>query len=823
MKLLDAQLEFTALRTICNARQSDDKGEHTQKAGAVLIASLKEGHFYDKTAKEVFNLIKKITKEEGEIPSWNDLMIDRSLPSSIRKELKAYRKLKPNTAKESKKTVKTLEELRKGRMLLDISDKIQRTLSDETPNIDKLFSKTIDTLSNNQHATSNTEDITVLGNKKSSKSLVDFLINDPKDAVVIPTGFAAFDSENGGFFKSGLATIAANSGGGKSVMLTQLSKNMAERGYKVCVVPLEMTKHEMGARFMSNISEIDVRKFTGAQKLTQGEKDKARKAYTRWEKDLDKCGGSIRIFCPEEDMTIEELLNFLSIYGDDVIAIDYIGLLGGVDGDDQWQRLGQVARYAKRWSTLNDKRVILFAQLSDEGQIRYSKAIKDHSDVMWCVPGDTYISTPTGLLRMDELAPSLDTQLDISIPIMSQGKATHSVNFLNQGVKPVYEVYTDTGSMVRCTLNEKFKVVLPNLTYDWKELSELRKGDILVKSRTQARFGLNEGEIPKAPECIRFQVGCSIRIFYNLCSYLLSNKTTISNTGITFDSNDPEDLRHFRDAYNMVFKDGTIIETSVRCTILQEDVASYLTSLDGIKDKCIPNFIMNSGRTLISFFLSVYFKQIGFDGTNTIISRSPKLIQQLRLLLNVLFIYPNYDKSTNHGEKFTLKIIKSEQERFKRAMNGNLDRADPPVLIGKCTRKEETDESLLFLLKAERMGYYFERYSHHVYSGDEVVYDLSIPDTHEYVANGFSIHNCWTFTEKNREAKEIYIVQQKARNQKQFDFPLGIDYSIMKIHDVDEVKYTPKKKDKIDKFKRKVKKGMKEEDSGIKKKKRKVI
>ena len=365
MKLVNSKLEFKALRTVCGKNGT---------VGGRLLALLKTSHFQDETA---------ITKD-GNIPSWEQLELSTKLPDNIKREIKAYKKIKPIFKLRNMTSLfNNLEDLRKGRVLFKTAESILNQLDSEDVDIEALYNKVSIDLNKKQRSKLAEQDIVVLGDKKSSKKLIDYLINDEKKSSMIPTGFSTFDAENGGLAESGLTTIASTSGGGKSVMLTQMSLNMADRGYKCAVVPLEMTSKEMGARYMSNISGIDVRKFTGAQQLTQGEKKLAKKTYTTWEKNLQKSGGHIRMFVPEEDMSIEQLLAFLLPYDPNVVFIDYIGLLGGIDGDDQWQKLGQVARYAKRWATFHNKRVVLFAQLSEEGQIRYSKAIKDHSDSMW--------------------------------------------------------------------------------------------------------------------------------------------------------------------------------------------------------------------------------------------------------------------------------------------------------------------------------------------------------------------------------------------------------------------------------------------------------
>ena len=80
---------------------------------------------------------------------------------------------------------------------------------------------------------------------------------------------------------------------------------------------------------------------------------------------------------------MQELLTLIEPYGDKVVFVDYIGLVGGVDGDDFWRKLGSAARYCKRWAEAHNNIVVLLAQLSDEGVVRYSRALKEHSDGMW--------------------------------------------------------------------------------------------------------------------------------------------------------------------------------------------------------------------------------------------------------------------------------------------------------------------------------------------------------------------------------------------------------------------------------------------------------
>lgn len=377
MILSNTKLEFRALRTICGSSKKNDASK--------LLAILKKNHFFDEGAEAVFDHIKKIARKEGHIPSWTELATSPKLPDSIRVEVNSYRKIKPlNKTAAINNLYENLEEYRKSRVLYHISEDIQNTLQKDKVDIDKLYKEVHQDISSNSVSSNNEIKVTTIGTgSKGAKELLHYLLYEDKKGELLPTGFAAFDSENGGLPKSGLTVIAATTGGGKSAMMVQMARNMAEAGKRVHCVPLEMSEKELGARIMANIAEVDVRKYIGALPLSVKERKKSERAWTQFEKDLKAANGALRIYEPDEDLVIEDLLNIVLPYDDDVIFVDYIGLLGGIEGDDQWHKLGAIARYCKRWATLHGKNVILLAQLSDEGVIRYSKAIKDHANNMW--------------------------------------------------------------------------------------------------------------------------------------------------------------------------------------------------------------------------------------------------------------------------------------------------------------------------------------------------------------------------------------------------------------------------------------------------------
>jgi len=350
---------------------------------ARLLSGLSTAFFYDDSMLAAFKRIKRSVRRNAEIPTWDDLCTDSHLAEEARADLEDYTHTKPlKNDRHISRCYDSLNEYRKARTLFFESEAAIKALSQPDIDIDEIIESMADKLVSAQ--TSGLEEHKVLttgGENSNSRGLLEKLLSNDRGEV-IPTGFAAFDHRNGGFTPSSLVVIAATTGGGKSAMANQLAINMSLAGKSIVNVPLEMSERECMARTVSNVAQINTKKYLYTE-LTKREVKASRKAWYKFEADVTEAGGVHRIFEPQDDLTIEELLTLLRPYNDDVIIIDYVGLLKGVDGDDSWLQLGKAARYAKVWAKNNNKLVILLAQLSDEGAIRYARSIKEHANNLW--------------------------------------------------------------------------------------------------------------------------------------------------------------------------------------------------------------------------------------------------------------------------------------------------------------------------------------------------------------------------------------------------------------------------------------------------------
>lgn len=73
----------------------------------------------------------------------------------------------------------------------------------------------------------------------------------------ISSGYTELDEHlNGGFFREELTLLMANSGVGKSIMLTNLSANIIKQGYNVLYISLELAERVVARRFDSIITGV---------------------------------------------------------------------------------------------------------------------------------------------------------------------------------------------------------------------------------------------------------------------------------------------------------------------------------------------------------------------------------------------------------------------------------------------------------------------------------------------------------------------------------------------------------------------------------------
>lgn len=353
-----------------------------KKIAGTLLSSVDESYFQADESKEIYKAIKDNMSKSGEVPPFRLVVEDPDLRKTTREYFRDSQAT-VTTTEEAVKAVKILNRYRQLRGLYEIALKIDSTLqADDRLEIDVLMDDVSAKMASVRTSKQVTDAFTHFGKNNNSLELVDQLLNGDASDDTIPTGIKPFDEQSGGLMRGSLTTLGATSGGGKSVMALQIAINQAELGYKVIVVPLEMSRVEMTSRLMANIVKLDVTRIL-QKRLTQDERDMAARKFKKWLRKVKRAGGRLTVFKPLEDVSIDDVFSATASFDADTVIVDYISLLAGTDGDDNWKKLGAVARVAKINAESTNRANVLLCQVSEEGKIRYAGAISEHSSQSW--------------------------------------------------------------------------------------------------------------------------------------------------------------------------------------------------------------------------------------------------------------------------------------------------------------------------------------------------------------------------------------------------------------------------------------------------------
>lgn len=368
-KIVSPKAELAVLRGMTN--------KNKQIAGT-LIASVDESYFDAEESKEIYAAIRGHMTKSGESPPFRLVVEDPDISRNAR-EFFRDSQATVTSVEEANKALRVLNQYRKLRGLFKIALTIDAELqSDQRIDIDKLVDNLSNQLASVRTSKQVTDNFLHFGKNNNSSDLVEDILYGEDNDQVIPTGIEPFDKESGGFMRGSLVTLGADSGGGKSVAAVHIGKHAASRGYKVAIVPLEMSKVEISSRILASESGIDVTRIL-QKRLTEAEKAKVYKKYKKWARKVKACGGRLTVYKPKEDVAIEDTFAALASFDLDMVIVDYISLLAGTDGDDSWKQLGAVARKSKINAEATNRVNVLLCQVDEAGKVRYSRAISEHS------------------------------------------------------------------------------------------------------------------------------------------------------------------------------------------------------------------------------------------------------------------------------------------------------------------------------------------------------------------------------------------------------------------------------------------------------------
>lgn len=373
-KLYSLKAELKAIRTITDRPGSRESQE--------MLAKLDESYFASTTARDAYKICQKSLRKNSSVPDWEDLITDHKLEESVREDLEQCEMTPCKGPKSTRMVITRLNDYRRWRMISSIG-KLSADLlnSEEEVNLDDAYVKFTNMISK---AKSNKSfKVLRIGTNSNALKMVDKML--AGEALhFVPTGFQGFDSINKGFARGSYVLIGGPTGSGKSLLVNQLATNIAMQGGKVGNVALEMNNVENLQRILARAGEVEMTKLLDPlERLKAEQREEIRERWKKFDRRILKNGGQIEYYEFDEGVSIETVTSTVQPFGLDTLIIDYLGLLDGTTGEDQWRQLGNAARYCHIWGQAQDCVTVGVAQVTEDGMLRYSKQMAEHAKYFW--------------------------------------------------------------------------------------------------------------------------------------------------------------------------------------------------------------------------------------------------------------------------------------------------------------------------------------------------------------------------------------------------------------------------------------------------------
>lgn len=405
MKLFSQRGEIQLLKTLGSDKLTD-------QVRLSLLGKLDKSLFHLRPTRQAYARFKAIAAKKMVVLDWEELLQDTGFEAEYKDILLDSDDIKPlRDRKKAKKLIASLNTYRKIRALYDIAKDVSEVLSEDKVDVDQVFDDVGVALSKANRSLSDEHVLYNIGYKDNVLGKVLNKVLNDKRKTMYKTGFDEYDKVNGGVPTEGVFILSSTTSGGKSVLSTNLLRNMHEiNEIDVMRLSMEMSIEQELSRIAAMETKILFSKIK-QQVLSNSEKKRILKAMEKWSKRSAKKKIRFSVITPDTSITTEEALSMLLPFNFKVVCLDYIGLFDGVGGDNQWQKLGEVVRQAKVFSKEAKCLVVVLAQLDDNSdRLRYSQAMKEHADVLWQwnysdpeVRAEKVIHMKTGKARDGEL------------------------------------------------------------------------------------------------------------------------------------------------------------------------------------------------------------------------------------------------------------------------------------------------------------------------------------------------------------------------------------------------------------------------------------
>jgi adenosylcobalamin-dependent ribonucleoside-diphosphate reductase len=401
--------------------------------------------------------------------------------------------------------------------------------------------------------------------------------------------------------------------------------------------------------------------------------------------------------------------------------------------------------------------------ISPMGHVRMMAAIQPalSGAISKCVTGETLVASAEGLVRIGSLhqGEAEDTFREERLVISSLDGDRKTDAFYYGGVRPVRRVKLRSGHSITGTLPHRLLVAGVGGP-DWKTLGEIAAGDsvaIQYGAELWASTPASLRGIAVAPrhgnqKAVTLPEEMTQDLAFLLGAYAAEGHTSRSNWTVTITNSVPEVLERVTAAWQSVFGlRARITADPGKCPaaiVSSKAVVEFMSALGcGLRasQKRIPDAVLRSPREMVLAFL----QGLALDAYVTT-STAPKwaiCLDSPALLDDLQAVMTNLDVMTGRVSKYNKEYDKSYDEVYAAGTQGKLMASLVPFL-----EPDKAARAAVYLEMNFKSGtsdvvpgisgnLHFSPVESVSDAGEAEVYDLSVPKTHAFVANGIVNHN----------------------------------------------------------------------------------
>jgi replicative DNA helicase len=231
------------------------------------------------------------------------------------------------------------------------------------------LSLTIESVSNHDHKPKRTK-------KEMLTQIIDEMEGKAKKET-LPTGLLKLDRcLQGGMHRGEMMTVAAETGGGKSILLVQAAVSALIENRPVLFFSLEMAGEDIYRRMAANLAGVPIREMEDYKEKHGAELPKISQALMK----LHSMPVEVVDHLHDISDIESEIARFSGENRTDVVAVDYLQIVSLPNSDNRENAISDAARRLK--TAAMKHKIVMFtaSQLNDEGRLRESRAIGMHSD-----------------------------------------------------------------------------------------------------------------------------------------------------------------------------------------------------------------------------------------------------------------------------------------------------------------------------------------------------------------------------------------------------------------------------------------------------------